>query len=85
MMKKYIISMLLLMLQALNATNHLKPTTPYYQKLADKCQESNCCLSSLDSLIAGHYALAPENGTCPKGYRRNMLLCIDSYAWCEKD
>ena len=73
------------MMQTIHAKEHLKPTTLYYQKLANKCQKSSCCLSSLDNLIAGNYKLADENRTCSKGYHFNMYRCIDSYMWCEKD
>jgi hypothetical protein len=84
-MKTYITLIFMLMLQLLHAKEHLKPTTLYYQKLADQCQGSSCCLSSLDNLIAGNYTLVPKNRICPKGYHANMYKCIDSYAWCQKD
>jgi hypothetical protein len=57
---------------------------PYYQNLAQECQNKTsvgCCLASVQAMQAGDYQLVPEDG-CPTGYERNMMKCVDSYQWC---
>ncbi len=53
----------------------------YYKELLKKCR-SSCCKGSVRIMARGKY-LRAEAGGCPKGYKLNMLKCIDSYRWCE--
>lgn len=60
--------------------------SPYYQGLAKQCYESdstNCCLSSVSNMEAKKAILIPETG-CPTGMTQNILRCMGSYTWCEK-
>lgn len=62
-----------------------------YQALGQQCLERgsfNCCMASVKTMAKGGYRQASEfksleDEGCPKGYRRNILRCIDSFAWCE--
>jgi hypothetical protein len=57
-------------------------TEDYYDKLASGCKNNNCCLASVKTMKQRNYTLAPQEG-CPSGYQGNMMLCIDSYRWCQ--
>jgi len=83
MMFKYILFSLLLITGCSDDTYAIHTDDPYYLKLEKQCDGNTCCLASLQGMIAAH-AKAVKNQTCPKGYRINGLLCIDSYQWCEK-
>jgi hypothetical protein len=57
----------------------------YYANLAEQCknkQSKGCCLSSVTAMEKEGYTLA-ENDICPKGFKINQGLCIDSFVWCE--
>jgi len=57
----------------------------YYKKLIENCKlkdSQNCCISSVQYMEKGNYKLYTNLG-CSKGFQENMLLCIDSYKWCE--
>ena len=56
----------------------------YYGTLRASCsgkENRACCESSVQSMESSGGFLA-EQGTCPVGYERTMLRCIDSYQWC---
>ena len=60
-------------------------TKNYYDKLTNECkskQSESCCLASVESMKAGSFVLASQEG-CPVGYQPNMMLCVDSYRWCQ--
>ncbi len=85
-MFKYLLFTLLLITGCSDDTYVIQTDDPYYLKLEKECHtrgSPNCCLASLQGMITAH-AKAVKNQTCPKGYRINSLLCIDSYQWCEK-
>jgi len=81
-MFKYLLFSLLLVTACTSDTKPIQTDDPYYLKLEKQCDGNGCCLTSLRGMIAARSKLA--NGTCPKGYRRNMLKCIHTYDWCEK-
>ncbi len=56
----------------------------YYQMLSHACSSMksvSCCNASVETMKAGGYKLAMDNG-CPTGFQINTMLCIDSYSWC---
>ncbi len=58
----------------------------YYYSLREKCKKepsANCCLASVDVMEQKKVKIALNN-VCSKGYTKNALLCVNSYAWCEK-
>lgn len=61
-------------------------TRSYYDNLTGECksrQGESCCLASVEAMKGGNYTLAPQEG-CPAGYQSNMMLCVDSFRWCQK-
>ncbi|TSC95541.1 MAG: hypothetical protein Athens101410_495 [Parcubacteria group bacterium Athens1014_10] len=57
----------------------------YYGELAKQCEQKssyNCCIASVRAMTNGNYKLS-ENNTCENGFKPNMLMCIDSFKWCE--
>lgn len=54
-----------------------------YSQLKKSCEDSSCCLSSVDAMRTGGFELAGENGECPPGNTMNILRCKDSKRWCE--
>lgn len=62
-----------------------------YQALGQQCLEAgsfNCCMASVRAMAQGGYQQAGEfksidDEGCPSGFRRNILRCGDSFAWCE--
>lgn len=65
--------------------NEVVSAQKYYDKLANECktkQSESCCLASVESMRAGNYTLMPQEG-CHASYHPNMMLCIDSYRWCQ--
>jgi hypothetical protein len=81
-MFRYLLFSLLLVTACTSDTRPIQTDDPYYLKLEKQCDGNGCCLTSLRGMIAARSKLA--NGTCSKGYRKNMLRCIDTYVWCEK-
>ncbi|MCF6245276.1 MAG: hypothetical protein L3J43_09595 [Sulfurovum sp.] len=74
------------LLKRLKEDNVAYTQDPYYLKLKKECHGSSCCLASWKNIVSGKVkALKHGIDTCPVGYHANMLKCIDSYAWCEKD
>ena len=62
-------------------------STPYYQKLAKECEQKtskNCCLASVKRMEETKSLKISSEGVCNKGYKREMMTCIDSFVWCEK-
>lgn len=64
-------------------------TTDYYQSLRKQCESresENCCLASVEAMEAGKFKEATKDSvSCPSGSKRNMMRCIDSFAWCEPE
>ena len=60
-----------------------------YEALEKVCKQKGggCCMASLKAMRKNNYFLASEDDSinygCPEGYRRNGMLCIDSFQWCE--
>ena len=59
----------------------------YYDKLRQECEQKNsknCCLASVERMeeIGAHKVSA--DGVCDYGYKKGTMMCIDSFAWCEK-
>lgn len=61
-----------------------------YQALAESCKQRgsvNCCMSSLRTMRENNYFPASEddsgNYSCPEGFNRNLIRCIDSFIWCQ--
>jgi hypothetical protein len=68
-----------------NKKQDISKLPEYYQNLAKECESAgsyNCCMSSVNDMKDGNYQLEPETG-CPEGYRSEMVMCIDSFKWCE--
>ncbi len=63
----------------------IETTNPYYLKLEKACNGSSCCRASLKGMAISNATLVPKSGICAKRFHKNMLLCIDSYQWCERD
>ena len=59
----------------------------YYQGLKQECnlkEDKECCLASVEGMKSdGAAAIDPNTGICNYGYKREMLLCVDSFAWCK--
>lgn len=55
---------------------------PNYDQLESECAGSSCCISSARTMRMLHAVLATHSETCPQGYERDRLRCIDSYVWC---
>ncbi|MDD2565459.1 MAG: Kazal-type serine protease inhibitor [Candidatus Gracilibacteria bacterium] len=55
----------------------------YYKNLRSQCDNSSCCLASVDTMENGNYKESPT-GQCSSGYTQDMLKCTDSYKWCIK-
>jgi hypothetical protein len=86
-MFKYLLFTLLLITGCSDDTYAIQTSDPYYLKLEKQCYERtspNCCLASLQGMVTTQSKLADANGTCPAGYKRVMMKCIDTYVWCEK-
>ena len=57
----------------------------YFEKLAKRCEQSessNCCLASIKEMKRGLFKEAIDD-SCPQGFKRNLMRCISSLAWCE--
>lgn len=59
-----------------------EPQLPQYDQLERECEGSSCCISSVRTMRMLDAVLATNRETCPQGYERDMLRCIDSYVWC---
>ncbi len=60
----------------------------YYENLKEKCKlksSVNCCLASVDSMQKIKAKAIGDSSKCKKGYKKETLLCVDSYHWCKKD
>jgi len=61
--------------------NKIKKELGYYEKLKQECNRKdskNCCLASVERMESIDAKLA-ENDKCKKGYRRELMMCIDSF------
>ncbi len=58
----------------------------YYDDLAQVCRDKqsvSCCMASVNRMKEDGLKLASEDGSCPEGFVRNMMRCIDSFRWCQ--
>lgn len=67
--------------------NNIEPKTKaYYESFREKCEESGCCLSSVNNAEQAKSFIFKENTLgeviCPEGFIPNVNKCIDSYQWC---
>ena len=77
---------LFLLLSILGFNIAFANTPEYYQYLEARCQNTespNCCLASVQEMKRTNSLEAIDN-LCPAGYFRNMMKCLSSLSWCEK-
>ena len=70
-----------------NQQSKIEPgTKEYYEIFREKCEGSNCCLSSVNNAEQAHSLIYEENNlddvVCPDGFTPDMSKCTDSYKWC---
>jgi hypothetical protein len=68
----------------LNKTKTKDSVKTYYEILKEGCDNEGCCLSSVKFMEEGNFTEA-KDGSCPDGFKSNMLRCISSYKWCEPE
>ena len=82
-MFKYLLFSSLLFIGCSDDHYAIQTDAPYYLTLKKQCHNNSCCLGSLKAMVETQSKLA-QNDSCPTGYRRMMMRCVDSYVWCEK-
>lgn len=49
-----------------------------------ECKKNDsCCVKSRELTSKNNYSLISDDEACPNGYKKNMLKCPTSLAWCE--
>jgi len=56
-----------------------------YDALRKDCKGNGCCQASVKSMKSAKGFLHTDGSTCPSGYKRNMLKCIQTYMWCQPE
>jgi hypothetical protein len=84
---KLILLSLLILLIGCDNSDPIQTTkyANYYNNLREICKSKssqNCCLASVNAMKRTNAKIAPTEG-CDIGYRRELLICIDSFVWCE--
>jgi len=67
--------------------NKFAQSSEYYEKLAQECKQKvskNCCMASVKRMQeTGSYKVS-AHGICNYGYKKETMLCVGSYSWCER-
>jgi len=86
MLKRGLSVFIMLILLVGCSNSRRREPSSYYTNLREVCREKsdeNCCLVSVNAMESNYAKIAPKEG-CPDGYRREMLKCMSSFAWCER-